>query len=97
MLHDDFYSLFNVSDTIIDSRTAGESKLSQESFQEAEPVSGRISYIHIHFTLTKMHDLFHIARTYCQMCYVEYNSIYSGRISYSLFTSAYQLLKLTKY
>ncbi len=44
MLHDDFYSLFNVSDTIIDSRTAGESKLSQESFQEAEPVSGRISY-----------------------------------------------------
>ncbi len=46
MLHDDFYSLFNVSDTIIDSRTAGESKLSQESFQEAEIVSGRISCIY---------------------------------------------------
>ncbi len=44
MLYVDFYSFFNMCLAIIDSRTAGETKLSKETFQEAEPVTGRISY-----------------------------------------------------
>ncbi len=44
MLRADFYSSLNMFLTIIDSRTAREIKLSQETTQEAEPVSGRISY-----------------------------------------------------
>ncbi len=35
-------SIFTLFLTIIDSGTAGETKLSQETFQEAEPVTGRI-------------------------------------------------------
>ncbi len=35
--------IFTLFLTIIDSGTAGETKLSQETIQEAEPVTGRIS------------------------------------------------------